>query len=194
MKFLARKITLFFIRKGKIKEEDLDVYEYCFEMLLSTTFNIVILIIGALITKRYYETLIFSIAFIIIRRCIGGYHSKTHFGCLSLLIIMFISMNFLLMINHQILNIISMILSLICLVFISIFAPVSHPNNPIDSSKKDKMNTIAILISASYCLICSVTMILIPTLNISILVTLPLTFSTISMVIGHFIYKNTSYD
>lgn len=194
MKFLARKITLFFIRKGKIKEEDLDVYEYCFEMLLSTTFNMVILIIGALITKRYYETLIFSIAFIIIRRCIGGYHSKTHFGCLSLLIIMFISMNFLLMINHQILNIISMILSLICLVFISIFAPVSHPNNPIDSSKKDKMNTIAILISASYCLICSVTMILVPTLNISILVTLPLTFSTISMVIGHLIYKNTSCD
>lgn len=194
MKFLARKITLFFIRKGKIKEEDLEVYEYCFEMLLSTTFNIVILIVGALITKRYYETLIFSIAFIIIRRCIGGYHSKTHFGCLSLLIIMFISMIFLLMINHQILNIISMILSLICLVFISIFAPVSHPNNPIDSSKKDKMNTIAILISASYCLICSITMILIPTLNISILVTLPLTFSTISMVIGHFIYKNISYD
>lgn len=194
MKWLAKKITLFFIKNGKIEECDYDVYEYCFEMLLSTIINIIVLIVGALITKRYYETLIFSIAFIIIRRCVGGYHSKTHFGCLSLLIIMFISMDFLLMINHQILNIISMILSLICLVFISVFAPVSHPNNPIDPGKKDKMNIIAILISASYCLICSVTMILIPTLNVSMLVTLPLTFSTISMVIGHFIYKNTSYD
>ena len=194
MKFLARKITLFFIEKGKIKEEDLDVYVYCFEMLLSTAFNLLILIIGAIITKRYYETLIFSIAFIVIRRCIGGYHSKTHFGCLSLLMIMFISMNFLLLVNYQILNIVSMILSLICLVFISIFAPVSHPNNPIDPNKKGKMNIIAIIVSSIYSLICSLTMILIPTLNISILVTLPLIFSTISMIIGHLIYKNTSYD
>ncbi|MGM9972037.1 MAG: accessory gene regulator ArgB-like protein [Anaeroplasmataceae bacterium] len=194
MKLLARKITLFFINKGEINKEDLDVYEYCFEMLFSTLINFIILIIGALITKRYYETFVFAIAFIVIRRCIGGYHSKTHFGCIGLLVFMYIAMNLILLINYRILNILSIAISLLCLILISIFAPVGHPNNPIDVRKKEKMNAIAVLIASLYCLICIFTFLFIPKLNFSILITLPQLFSTISMIVGFLTYKNASYD
>ena len=194
MKLLARKITLFFIRKGNILEEDSEVYEYHFEMLLSTIFNTVILIVGAIITRRFYETMVFSLSFITIRRCIGGYHSKTHFGCLSLLVIMFILMNLLLLIDYKILNIVSLIFLLISLVFISVLAPVSHPNNPVDKSKKNKKNIIATLVSSIYSIISILTMIFVPKFNISILISFPMICSTVSMIIGYYVYKNVSYE
>lgn len=189
MKTIARKITIFFINKGKIPKEDLDSYEYCFEMLLSTIFNTCILIIGAIITKRYYETIIFSIAFIVIRRCIGGYHAKSHIGCFSLLLFMYITMNLMLLINYKVLNIISIILNPICLIIISILAPVSHPNNPLDENKINKLNKIAIVVSAIYCVICIFFKFFLSKKNISILITIPFTFSTLSMVIGYFKYR-----
>lgn len=190
---MQEKLLFFFINKGKISKDDLDVYEYCFEMLFSTLFNTCLLIIGSLVTKRYYETIIFSIAFIIIRRCIGGYHAKTHIGCISILTTMFVTMVLLLNINYKILNYISICLAPICLIMISIFAPVGHPNNPLDDYKKEQMNAIAIFVSALYCLIIILSYFAFTKSNIAILITIPLVFSTISMVIGHYVYKNVIY-
>ena len=65
MHYLAKKITLFYIKKGKIEEDDREVYEYSFEMLISTIINFLIMIVGALITKRYWETALFTFSFLL---------------------------------------------------------------------------------------------------------------------------------
>lgn len=65
MHYLAKKITLFYIKKGKIEEDDREVYEYSFEMLISTIINFLIMIVGALITKRYWETALFTFSFFV---------------------------------------------------------------------------------------------------------------------------------
>ena len=44
MHYLAKKITLFYIKKGKIEEDDREVYEYSFEMLISTIINFLIIL------------------------------------------------------------------------------------------------------------------------------------------------------
>ena len=194
MKFLARKVTIFFINKGKIDKGDFEVYQYCFEMLFSTIFNFFILFIGAIITKMYYETFIFTISFIVIRRCIGGYHSKTHYGCLSLLVIMYVMLIIMLGFNYRMISILSIVTSILCLIIVSIFAPVDHPNNPIDIEKKVKMNILAVLVVSIYSLLCIFSFIFIPNLNVPIIIAIPLLFSTISMMVGYFNYKSAFYD
>ena len=50
MNFLAKKITLFFIRKNQIAPDDYEVYVYCFELMISSIINTIILIVGALVS------------------------------------------------------------------------------------------------------------------------------------------------
>ncbi len=190
MNFLAKKITLFYFKRKKINLRDIDKYIYCFEMLLSNICNIIILIISSIITKNYYQTLIFSIIFIVIRRAIGGLHANTHIGCISILILMIIGLNFILKINYTILNTISIGLSIICLILISIFAPIGHPYNKIKKEKLEKLNTIAVIICTIYSLIILLSYLYFPSYNIGIIIAYPLLCSTIFMILGYFKYKN----
>lgn len=189
MKLFARRITLFFINKGSIDEDDKETYEYCFEMLFSSVFNLLILIAGALITKRYYETLTFAISFVILRSFIGGFHSKTHLGCLGLLVAVYIMVLLFLeyLGNYNYLYISFTVASMILII---LFAPIGHPNNPLDSNQLIYMKSKAIIVSIVYCLVICTTFTIWPMLNIFKVVSLTMICSSVSMVIGYLVYKN----
>lgn len=42
---LSKKITCFFIKKNAIDETEREIYNYCFEILLSTLINLIAIII-----------------------------------------------------------------------------------------------------------------------------------------------------
>ena len=70
-------------------EFERDVYEYCFEVLLSTFLNLLAIIILAVATGLYLETLCFTISFMTLRGTAGGYHAKTHWGCFLILMLVY---------------------------------------------------------------------------------------------------------
>lgn len=192
MNSLAKKITLFYIYKGKIEKKDYETYVYCFEMLISNILNFIIILLGALITKKYFETLIFSLVFVFLRRGLGGYHSKTHLGCIFLLIIMYVTMIIFVNYKSELIDKIAIRLMILCLIPISLLSPIEHPFNPITQTKKDNLNMFATLYS---CLLCIISLVLIIYKNkyfASIYV--PFLFSTASMIFGKIMYKNASYD
>lgn len=189
MNFLAKKITLFFIHRKQIDTDEYEVYVYCFEVLLSSIFNAIILIIGVLISRLYIETLIFVAVFIISRKFCGGFHAKTHWGCLLLLIANYtiFSLSFYL-IGENILSIISLVLSITLIPPIILYAPVSHPNNPLPQKRVKIFKHFAAMI-AVFLLILNVLSIVSDFTRMGFVWTFPFFCVVIAMIVGKKCYK-----
>lgn len=77
----AMQICKKLLKEGIISSEQEEIYIYGFELILSfLTCTTIILLIG-LILGEIVNTLIFLLLFILIRRCAGGFHAKTHLQC-----------------------------------------------------------------------------------------------------------------
>lgn len=137
--FLAKGFTNIYLKLGKINEDEKDIFIYCFDIALSNFLNIFILIILALCTKFYIESLLFELIFITLRGYAGGFHAKTHIGCSLLLLadslgwVLLISL-----INTSILNIFSYYFCILSIPFLVIFSPVDNINNLLSYFQKKK--------------------------------------------------------
>ena len=74
---MAQGLSSFFISRNIIKEEDKLVYDYSFEILLSTVINLLAVIVLAYICKVVVPTIFFLLGFIAIRTTAGGFHAET---------------------------------------------------------------------------------------------------------------------
>ena len=187
MHYLAKKITLFYIKKGKIEEDDREVYEYSFEMLISTIINFLIMIVGALITKRYWETALFTFSFLLFRKFFGGYHAKTHIGCISIF--------FMIRLDARLLSIIAMIICSLSIIPVLLLSPVSHPNNPIDKNRIKMYNIVSIFLVLLVVILAYLNYTKVSNTCYSIVFSIPLLFSIVAMIIGYVLYvKNAEGD
>ncbi len=133
---LAKRISFFFISKGLVKKEEREIYDYCFEIMLSTILNLITLIIVAVMCNIFVETILFIIGFIVVRSTAGGYHSNTHMGCWVTLIISYavyvLSMN---MIANLYIGVMSDIYAIVSVILVMIFSPVQDSNRPFTLSE-----------------------------------------------------------
>lgn len=136
---LATLLTNHYIKKGKIDPDDKEVYVYCFDIAISTILNFAILIIIALCTKTYIESLCFGICLVTLRNYAGGLHAKTHLGCSILLIV--VILGWIAAINYievEYLKTMSYIFVVISTPTIFLLAPVDNANNVLDANQKKK--------------------------------------------------------
>ena len=189
MHYLAKRITLFYMKKGKIEEDDREVYEYSFEIIISNIINFLLMLVGDLVTKRYWETALFTFSFLVFRKFLGGYHAKTHIGCISMLIIMYLAMIFMLELDVRILSIIAMIICIVSIIPVLLLSPVSHPNNPIDKNKLKLYNIVSIVLVLLVVILSYLNYTKFSSICYSIVFSVPLLFSTGAMLLGYIIYK-----
>ena len=78
---MAKKLTDFFILKKIIKEEEKNVYVYCFEVMISSFVYLVLFFTIAIVLKCLLQSILFLTGFWIIRSVAGGYHAKTYTRC-----------------------------------------------------------------------------------------------------------------
>lgn len=78
---LAYKIVSYQIQKGLLKEEDRNVYQYGYQMLMEYCINIATSIVIAVSFHACGIVLVFSLAYFLLRGYAGGYHAKTSIGC-----------------------------------------------------------------------------------------------------------------
>lgn len=78
---VAYKIVSYQIRKGLLKEEDRNIYQYGYQMLMEYGINIVTSIAIAAFFHACGIALVFSLAYFLLRGYAGGYHAKTSAGC-----------------------------------------------------------------------------------------------------------------
>lgn len=81
---LSHKCTDYLISKNKVSTERRGVFDYGFELLYSTTFCIVSIILFSVIFGYWRYAFMFLLYFIPIRIAAGGYHAKSYENCFFL--------------------------------------------------------------------------------------------------------------
>lgn len=133
---VAKKITSFFIDNKIINDSEREIYEYSYEVIISQTVYIIIMILVSLIFGAVFESLAFFIGFFICRKLSGGYHASTYTKCHILFSINQIVFLLLLrFIKTEYFGLISTILIIISVIIIFAVAPIDHPNKPFNEQK-----------------------------------------------------------
>lgn len=145
---ISVKITNCLLKKDILVCEEKDIYEYGFELLISSALGFLIILTAGLIFNILLESMLFYFIFISVRPFCGGYHADSHLKCkltfvLTYVIVMFFSRifaaNYMLIYNLLVLTV--YILSII------LYAPIEHPNKPIDKAEIARNRKISIILA-----------------------------------------------
>ena len=72
------------IRKGKIAENEIEIYEYGYTMILEKMIIFFISIVIAFALNAIWEVIALCVTFIPLRIYSGGYHAKSRYWCMVL--------------------------------------------------------------------------------------------------------------
>lgn len=131
-----------------IRDDDKEIYAYGIEVILSTVINLVVIVAIGILMGRFAETAIFILAFASLRVYAGGYHARTHLGCIATFTLIYLA-------NISVVGItpnwlekpISIGAAIAAFLFIWHAAPIEHKNRPFegDEYKRFKRNCRLIL-------------------------------------------------
>lgn len=127
--YIAKRLSSFFIGKNFVSEEDREVYDYCFEVMITTVINMLVLLIIGFISKSLIPTILFSISFILMRASAGGFHAETHIGCFLVLMSVYgIYLVLLETMSCKHLNGLMALMSVLSIGLVVVLAPVGNAN------------------------------------------------------------------
>lgn len=129
--YLSRFITLFLLQNKIVEQEKCDVYEYGFEVIISTIIGFILIFTSGILLNELLSSMIFYAMFIIVRQYTGGYHANSHLKCkltmLCLCLLVLFSVKYCI-------SILTFPVHLIFLMFycavVILFAPIEHKNAP----------------------------------------------------------------
>ena len=134
---LSAKIVAVLVNHNIIQDEDLEVYQYGTEILVSSCLTLIITILIGLIFNMVWDASIFIGVFAWLRRKTGGFHADTYFKCnliYAVVLIVALSLTKLLIPFYtlwmHIMVLLVYLLTTLC------FSPVENINKPIDYPTK----------------------------------------------------------
>ena len=153
---LSKHITdKFFNENDKYPKE---IYIYGIELLISSFISTSVILLIGLLTKTFYESIIFLVAFSLIRVYTGGYHSMTYLRCNIISASSYIAIVVFLYLLRDYVTNPTVLLSgyLLTMLLALIFAPVKHENKELSESDKKKYKVLSLLVITLVYAICSV--------------------------------------
>lgn len=78
---LSKRITHFLYSKKVITFDTIEIYQYGFEIIISTIIGFFITIMIGILFKMIWLSFLYYIIFVVLRQFTGGYHAKTYFKC-----------------------------------------------------------------------------------------------------------------
>lgn len=145
---LSHIIADFFIRQKVVPEEQREVYEYGFELSISSVIGIIIVLVIGLISSKFWESIVFYIVFCFTRLFTGGFHAPNHLLCK----ITFAAALFAVLAVDWLLRGIEdyywFVLHFYSLVIVCQFAPIEKPNKELTIRQKVKCKVVAIFTMA----------------------------------------------
>ena len=150
MEKFSSKLIEFFVSNDLIKNEDKEIYEYAFNIILSSLIHIATVMIIGLCFNLFIESLVFYFSFIAIRKFAGGYHAKTPVRCylfsFASNIIILCLVKWLSSINTLFIFIF-IIFELLCVVLILLISPLDTENNPLTGQEKKMYRMLTSIIT-----------------------------------------------
>lgn len=142
---LSRIIADFFIRQKVVPEEQREVYEYGFELSISSVIGILIVLAIGLVSNRFWESVVFYTVFCFTRLFTGGFHASTYLRCkitFAGVLVAVLAADWLL---KGIESYYWFVLHFYSLIIVCQFAPVENPNKELSERKKVKCKVISIV-------------------------------------------------
>ncbi len=150
---LSKMILEYLIRSNVIENTDTDreYYQYGIEITISSILNVILILFIGIVTKSFFESIIFLTCFILIRRFSGGFHADTYIKCNLSFCISFITVLILYYTTAQYLSTyISILITFVCVSIILLKCPIEHINKPISNNRKIVYKIMAALLGAVY--------------------------------------------
>ncbi len=141
---IAKRIVGYLIDSNVINEKERDIYEYSYEVMISQSIYITLMLLLALLFGKFFESVIFFAGFYVYRKIAGGYHASTYLKCHILSVLN--QLVFLFILNHvseQYFPLIDVIIVAIVTVITFIVAPMDHPNKQFDSREYKKYKKLS---------------------------------------------------
>lgn len=158
--FLAKRITMVFIRKFQIKEEDWDLYYLGIEVIVTTALTSLVIMALGILLRNFFGSIVFLACFMSIRGYSGGYHAKTRVRCFFVSVLCYLvslgMMKGLLCLPEAIQNVLIIIGVATAFIHFALLAPVENPNKRIREEMKERNKIMAFFMLICWYLVCTV--------------------------------------
>ncbi len=145
---VASDLTELLLKKEIVKEQDKEIYTYGFEAMFSTIINTILVLAIGIMAGTLLETLIYLVCFALLRVYCGGYHAKTHVGCVLTFVGLYGSAMYIPhLIPAQYNGLLSIAIGGISLTAILLYAPIEHPNRPFVGNEYKTFRKLARIIA-----------------------------------------------
>lgn len=78
---MGEKVAISFLKNNVITKEEVDVYQYGAELVISQTFATVAILGIGIILGKFQETVIYYLAYTFLRVYAGGFHASCYRNC-----------------------------------------------------------------------------------------------------------------
>lgn len=144
----AAQLAGLLANRGIISPEDIDVYAYGLELLLSTALNVLLVIILSILFSEPMAWLFFLLPFIPLRLASGGYHAKSHLACGLMFTVGYTALMLAGILTAGLVTpLILICVSAGCLVVVLLLAPVQSSNKPLDEQEKRRNRRRSLVLS-----------------------------------------------
>lgn len=155
----ALQLSGFLARRGIIDPDDIVVYSYGLELLLSTAVNILFVIIISFLFLQPLAWCFFLLSFIPLRVTAGGYHAKTHLGCALTFSIAYAAFMLLGILTAGLISPAILIgVSTVCFIIVLLLSPVQAANKPLDDELKRRNRRRSLVIASANLLVTAVSL------------------------------------
>lgn len=79
--FLGKSISHFLCEKKVIAEQEVEIYQYGFEILISTALGLLITMAVGIVLHMFFLSVLYYVIFVTVRQWTGGYHADSYLKC-----------------------------------------------------------------------------------------------------------------
>ena len=145
----------FFNNNDKYPKE---IYIYGIELLISSFISTSVILLIGVLTKTFFESVIFLVSFSAIRVYTGGYHSMTYLRCNIISASSYVAIViFLYLFRGFIANLIVLLSGyFLTMILALVFAPVKHENKDLDKKDIKKYKLLSVIMITVVFAVCFV--------------------------------------
>lgn len=150
IRFLSKTISHFLYKNNIVKEQELEIYQYGFEIIISTLLGFLITLLIGFFLQMLFISVVYYVIFVVVRQLTGGYHADSYLKCnlvFSGVSLFTLGMTKLCYLSK--LYTITFHVLILAIVVLSVckFAPIENPNKLMSEDELKRNHRLAIVLT-----------------------------------------------
>ncbi|MGN0631755.1 MAG: accessory gene regulator B family protein [Ruminococcus sp.] len=148
--FLSKTISHFLYRNSVINKQELEVYQYGFEIIISTLLGFLITLLVGVVFQMILLSVLYYVIFVVLRQLTGGYHADSYLKCnLVFFGVSLFTLGMTKLCYFSNMYTITFHVLILAIVVLSVckFAPIENPNKPMTEDELKRNHRFAIVLT-----------------------------------------------